>query len=178
MTNLESFYYVLVFKKLYCNILRHYPDPSLLTASIGNKILFHVLFETDWLCCLLTCTPHLPPWGLTALSLSQRGPSISHVWFAVFITVKIHVVYEPHNPQTSIIWHLIGVLGKVWVLSLPVSPSAALPGGLSWILYLQPWVSCCGTSLTPLAAHCLSRLAARMVLHKTYLDRRAMKCLV
>lgn len=61
MTNLESFYYILVFKKLYCNILRHYPDPSLLTASIGNKILFHVLFEIDCLSCQLSCIPPLPP---------------------------------------------------------------------------------------------------------------------
>jgi len=49
MTNLESFYYVLVVKKRYCNILKHYPDPSLLTVSIGNKALFHVLSEADWL---------------------------------------------------------------------------------------------------------------------------------
>lgn len=61
MTNLESFYYVLVFKKWYCNILKHYPDPSLLAVSIGNKILFHVLFEADWLSCVLSCILHLPP---------------------------------------------------------------------------------------------------------------------
>lgn len=160
----ESFYYVLVFKKWYFNIFKHYPDPSLLTVPIGNKILFCVLFEAHWLSGALSWSPHLPPWGLTAVSLSGLGLSILHVWFAVFISVKVRLSYET---QTADMWQLTGVPGKVWVIVIvcvwfcSVAKMTKLDFVSPAISLLLQW-----KGGPPLAAH-----ATSMVPQKMYLDQ-------
>lgn len=75
-----------------------------------------MLSEADWYSCALGCILHLLPQGLPALKLWGWGPSISHIWFVVFITLKINLLYETPTLQTSLMLWLIRILRKHWVI--------------------------------------------------------------
>lgn len=95
-----------------------------------------MLSEADWHSCALGCILHLPPWGLPALRLWGWGPSIPHIWFVVFITVKISLLYETPTFQTFLMWWLIRILRKRWVIVTAWVQNlsfALLPRELSWV---------------------------------------------